>query len=134
MKKSLIILALLIISLSYSQEIKTIDPKLVGCWKGSEIDQQQKGVSKYWVACRFEDGKSTLLFIAINKKGEVDQHTENGKWWVENGKFYELHTYDGVVDVYEYEAIGDRIKFTGVDVMGDTNKKYTFFDYKIVED
>ncbi len=134
MKKIIFIFTLLITSLSYSQETKTIDPKLVGCWKGSEIDQQQKGTTKYWVACRFEDGKSTLLFIAIDKKGKVTQMTENGKWWVENGKFYELHNVDGVTDVYAYEVIENSIKFTGVDVMGDTNTKYSFFDYKIEED
>lgn len=135
MKKILIITALLLTSIIYCQESqKTIDSKLVGCWKGSEIDQQQKGTTKYWVACRFEDGKSTLLFIAINKKGEVDQHTENGKWWVENGKFYELHNFDGVTDVYDYEVIENSIKFKGVDVMGDSNTKYSFYDYKIEED
>lgn len=139
MRKALFILTLLITSLSFSQETqktetKTFDQKLVGCWKGSEIDQQQKGLSKYWVSCRFEDGTSTLLFIMIDKKGKVTQTTENGKWWVENGKYYELHNYDGVTDIYDYEVIDDSIKFTAVEVMGDKNSKYTFSDYKIVED
>ena len=136
MKKAVFILMVVFAtSLSFSQEAqKTIDSKLVGCWKGSEIDQQQKGVTKYWVACRFEDGKSTLLFISIDKKGKVSQFTENGKWWVENGKYYELHSYDGVIDIYDYEVIDNSIKFTGVDVLGDTNTKYSFYDYKIDED
>lgn len=134
MRNTLLILILLISSFSYSQKAtKIIDPKLVGCWKGSETDQQQEGVTKYWVSCRFEDGKSTLLFIAFYKNGEVTQHTENGKWWVENGKYYELHTYDNVTDVYNYEVIDDSIKFTAVDVMGDKSSTYTFFDYKIEE-
>lgn len=139
MRKALFILTLLITSLSFGQETqktetKTFDQKLVGCWKGSEMDQQQKGLSKYWVSCRFEDGTSTLLFIMIDKKGKVTQTTENGKWWVENGKYYELHNYDGVTDIYDYEVIDDSIKFTAVEVMGDKNSKYTFSDYKIVED
>ncbi|MCD0464152.1 hypothetical protein [Flavobacterium sp. ENC] len=134
MKKVLFVLTLLISSMGFSQETKTFDSKLVGCWRGSEADQQQKGTTKYWVACRFEDGKSTLLFIAIDKKGKVTQMTENGKWWVENGKFHELHNYDGVADVYDYEVIDNSIKFTGVDVMGDKETKYSFFDYKIEED
>jgi hypothetical protein len=135
MKKLLFILALLVTSVFYSQETqKTFDPKLVGCWRGSETDQQQKGMSKYWVACRLEDGKSILLFVMIDKKGKVTQTTENGKWWVENGKYYELHNYDGVIDVYDYEVIEDSIKFTGVDVLDDTNTKYSFYDYKIEED
>lgn len=126
-------------SLSFGQELqviesRTFDPKLIGCWKGSEIEQQQKGVSKYWISCRLEDGKSILLFVMIDKNGNVTQTTENGKWWVENGKFYELHNYDGVTDVYDYEVIEDSIKFTAVEVMGDKESKYTFFDYKIEED
>lgn len=140
MKKAVFIFILAFAtSLSFGQELqvigsRTFDPKLVGCWKGSEKDQQQKGVSKYWISCRFEDGKSTLLFIAIYKNGKVTQTTENGKWWVENGKYYELHTVDGVTDIYDYEVIEDSIKFTGVDVLGDTNTKYSFYDYKIEED
>lgn len=135
MKKAVFILMVAFVtSLSFGQETQKIfDPKLVGCWKGSEIDQQQEGVSKYWVSCRFEDGKSTLLFVAIYKNGKVTQHTENGKWWVENGKYHEFHTYDGVTDVYDYEVVDNSIKFTGLDVLGDKNTKYTFFDYKIEE-
>lgn len=134
MKNIIITLLLGFTFATYSQEApKTIDPKLVGCWKGSEKEQQQKGFSKYWVACRFEDGTSTLLFIAIDKKGNVTQTTENGKWWIQDGKFYELHNYDGGIDIYNYEVINNSIKFTGVDVLGDTNTKYTFYDYKIEE-
>nr|WP_314896680.1 hypothetical protein [uncultured Flavobacterium sp.] len=136
MKKVIFILAVMLITnLSFGQETqKTYDPKLVGCWKGSEIEQQQKGLSKYWVSCRFENGTSTLLFVAINKNGKVTQETENGKWWVENGKYYELHNVDNVTDIYEYEVIDNSVKFTAVEVMGDKNSKYTFFDYKIEED
>lgn len=140
MKKVVFILTLLMANVSFSQETqteetKTFDTKLIGCWKGSEIGQQQKGLSKYWVSCRFEDGTSTLLFIAIDKKGKVTQTTENGKWWVANGKYYELHNYDGVTDIYDYEIIDNNsIKFTAVEIMGDKNSEYTFVDYKIEED
>ena len=132
MKKTIALFLLGFTLATYSQEAsKTIDPKLVGCWRGSEIEQHQKGLSKYWVACRFEDGTSTLLFIAIDKKGNVKQTTENGKWWVQDGKFYELHNFDGVVDIYNYEVKDDSIKFSAIEVMGDPNSKYTFYDYKI---
>ena len=68
MKKILITLIIAFITNSgFSQEIKTdlktYDPNLVGCWKGSEIGQQRKGLSKYWVSCRFTDGTSILLFV-----------------------------------------------------------------------
>ncbi len=77
MKKAVFILIMAFAtSLSFGQELqvmgsRTYDQKLVGCWKGSEIEQQQKGVSKYWVSCRFGDGTSTLLFIIIYKNGKV---------------------------------------------------------------
>ncbi|MFD1604848.1 hypothetical protein ACFSJW_06015 [Flavobacterium artemisiae] len=113
---------------------KTYDSKLVGCWRGSEVGQQQEGISKYWVSCRFEDGRSTLLFIMIDKKGRVTQETENGKWWVENGKYYELHNYDGVIDIYNYQATDDTIDFQSVELMGKKDSSYKFTDYRIQED
>lgn len=120
---------------SFSQEVtKTFDPKLIGCWKGSETDQQIKGLSKYWVSCRSADGTSTLLYVAIDRNGEVTQETENGKWWVENGKYHELHNVDGVTDIYSYEVIGDSIKFKSIEMLGRKDDSYVFFDYKIEED
>ena len=53
-----IIIVVLITNFGFSQETnniqnKSIDPKLVGCWKGSEVGQQKKGVSKYWISSLF---------------------------------------------------------------------------------
>ncbi len=137
MKKVILLLILSTFSqFGYAQETtKTYDPKLVGCWKGSEIGQQMKGTSKYWVSCRFENGTSTLLFVAIDKNGEVTQETENGKWWVENGKYYELHNYDGVTDIYDYEIVDENtINFKAIELMGEKNNSYIFTDYKIEDD
>lgn len=134
-----IIIVVLITNFGFSQETnniqnKSIDPKLVGCWKGSEVGQQKKGVSKYQVSCRFENGTSTVLFITINKNGEVIQETENGKWWVENGKYYEFHTVSGMTDIYEYETIENSVNFRAIELMGKKNPDYSFFDFKIEED
>jgi len=134
-----IIIVVLITNFGFSQETnniqnKYIDPKLVGCWKGSEVGQQKKGVSKYWISCRFENGTSTILFITINKNGEVIQETENGKWWVENGKYYEFHTVSGMTDIYEYETIENSVNFRAIELMGKKNPDYSFFDFKIEED
>lgn len=143
------LLILMVYSNSRSQDIKTViantatseqaqlksfDSKLFGCWKGSEIEQQKKGLSKYWVACRFEDGTSTLLFVAIDKNGKVTQETENGKWWVQNGKFHEYHNVSGITDIYQYEVIDNSIRFTALELMGNKNPNYSFFDFKIEED
>jgi flagellar biosynthesis regulator FlbT len=134
-----IIIVVLITNFGLSQETnniqnKSIDPKLVGCWKGSEVGQQKKGVSKYWVSCRFENGTTTLLFVTLNKNGEVIQKTENGKWWVENGKYYEFHTVSGMTDVYEYEIVENAVNFKAIELMGKKNPDYSFFDFKIEED
>lgn len=143
------LMTLMIVNVTISQEIKlediksttneqsqskSYDSKLFGCWKGSEIEQQKKGLSKYWVACRFEDGTSTLLFVAIDKNGKVTQETENGKWWVQDGKFHEYHNVSGITDIYQYEVIDNTIKFTALELMGNKNPNYSFFDYKIEED
>ena len=134
-----IIIVVFITNFGFSQETnniqnKSIDPKLVGCWKGSEVGQQKKGVSKYWVSCRFENGTTTLLFVTLNKNGEVIQKTENGKWWVENGKYYEFHTVSGMTDVYEYEIVENAVNFKAIELMGKKNPDYSFFDFKIEED
>ena len=139
MKKILITLIIAFITNSgFSQEIKTdlktYDPNLVGCWKGSEIGQQRKGLSKYWVSCRFTDGTSILLFVAIDKNGEVIQETENGKWWTENGKYYELHYTDGVTDIYNYNVTEEGVNFQSIEMMGKVDSSYKFTDYKIEED
>ncbi len=124
-------------ALGFSQEVKTetktYDQQLVGCWKGSESGQQIKGIKKYWVSCRMADGKSILLFIVIDKKGEVVQFTENGKWWIENGNYYELHDYDGVVDIFKYEVTQEGVNFQSIEMMGKVDKSYKFTDYKIEE-
>ena len=139
MKKILIALIIAFITNSgFSQEVKTdlktYDPNLVGCWKGSEIGQQRKGLSKYWVSCRFTDGTSILLFVAIDKNGEVIQETENGKWWTENGKYYELHYTDGVTDIYNYNVTEEGVNFQSIEMMGKVDSSYKFTDYKIEED
>jgi flagellar biosynthesis regulator FlbT len=140
MRQTLFIITLVLITnFGFSQETdkiqnKSIDSKLVGCWKGSEVGQQKKGVSKYWVSCRFENGTTTLLFVTLNKNGEVIQKTENGKWWVENGKYYEFHTVSGMTDVYEYEIIENAVNFKAIELMGKKNPDYSFFDFKIEED
>jgi hypothetical protein len=139
MKKTILFLALILFTtFGYSQEVqpttKSYDTNLVGCWKGSEVGQQQKGTSKYWVSCRFADGKSVLLFVAIDKKGNVTQETENGSWWTENGKFFELHDYDGVVDSYNYRITVEGVDFQSIELMGKKDNSYKFTDFKIEDD
>ncbi|MET0946316.1 MAG: hypothetical protein ABWY22_12965 [Flavobacterium sp.] len=136
MKKILTALVLVLLSnVTFCQETgKAVDPKLVGCWKGSEVGQQREVVNKYWVSCRFEDGTSTFLFMAIDRDGKVIQQTEYGKWWAENGNYYEQHNHNGVTDIYKYEITDDAVKFKSIELMGKKNDTYIFYDFKIEED
>jgi hypothetical protein len=135
MRKLLLISILFILSnatfAQQTQATKSYDPKMIGCWKGSEVEQQQKGLSKYWVSCRLENGTSILLFIAIDTNGEVTQTTENGKWWTENGKYYELHEVDGLIDIYDYEVQENIVKYKSIELMGKKDSSYSYIDTKI---
>lgn len=133
--KKLLVLSLFSIAAGLTAQKKEYDPKVMGCYKGSEVNQQMEGVSKYWVSCRLEKGKSILMFVAINADGSVVQETENGSWWTQNGKYYELHKTDNVTDIYNYEVLanGD-VKFQSVEMMGKKGNTYVFTDTKINED
>lgn len=133
--KKLFVLSLLAIATGLTAQKKEYDPKVMGCYKGSEVNQQMEGVSKYWVSCRLEKGKSILMFVAINQDGNVVQETENGSWWTKDGKYYELHNTDKVTDIYNYEVLpnGD-VKFQSIEMMGKKDNTYSFIDTKINED
>lgn len=134
MKQIFLFSLLCLATLSFAQK-KEYDKKMIGCYKGSEQNQQVDGLSKYWVSCRLENGKSILLFVAIDKDGEVRQTTENGTWWTNNGKYYELHKIDNVIDVYNYTVLenGD-VKFKSIEFTGKQDDTYEFTDYKITKD
>lgn len=133
--KQLLLLSLLCFGTMAFAQKKEYDPKMMGCYKGSEANQQVDGISKYCVSCRLDKGKSVLLFVAIDQNGRVRQTTENGTWWTANGKYYELHKYDNVTDVYNYEVLsnGD-VRFRSIELMGQQDDSYEFTDYKIAED
>ncbi|MBF0596401.1 hypothetical protein [Faecalibacter rhinopitheci] len=134
MKKNLLFLFLSIGTLSFAQK-KEYDKDLIGCFKGSEQNQQYNGISKYWISCRFEKGLSVLNFISIDEEGNVKQHTENGKWWTNNGKYYEFHKNSNLTDIYTYQTLknGD-VAFKSIKIIGEDNDTYEFVDYKIKED
>ncbi|MCQ9633459.1 hypothetical protein MP477_00660 [Chryseobacterium sp. WG23] len=134
MKQIFLLSMMCLTSFTFAQK-KEYDQKIIGCYKGSEQNQQVDGTSKYWVSCRLDKGKSVLLFVAIDKDGKVTQTTENGNWWTNNGKYYELHNYDNVTDIYNYQILenGD-VKFKSIELMGKEDSTYEFTDSKIEED
>lgn len=108
---------------------KKIDDRLVGVWAGSEKDQQIDGVQKVWEMKRNSDGTFLLHFKMI-VNGESNEHTETGKWWVQNGKFYEFHDDSGETDTYKYEVLdNNRIKFISKQINVEMNSEsYEFID------
>lgn len=137
MKKLILFSVLMFSTLGFSQYSdikKEYDKKVLGCWKGSETDQQYEGITKYWVSCRLEDGKSILLFVSIDKFGNVQQHTENGTWWTNDGKFYEFHRKANITDIYTYKIVNDnQIEFRSWEMSGKKDNTYFFIDEKIEE-
>ncbi|AMO20154.2 hypothetical protein HUE46_09290 [Flavobacterium columnare] len=133
MKKILFLfMPLLNINISSAQsESKTIDPRFVGCWEGSEVEQLEKGISKHWKTCRFSNGSCVFSFVSIDEKDNVNEATYKGIWWIENGRFYEIINEYKEADEYEFEFVGESIRFTGTKVSGYKNTYYTFMDHKI---
>ncbi|WP_234111430.1 hypothetical protein [Chryseobacterium sp. R2A-55] len=110
---------------------KQIDTRLAGVWTGSEKDQQIDGVSKSWEMKRMDDGTYTINF-KFTQDEITDTTHEEGKWWTENGKYYEFHDYDGKTDVYSYTVLDSkRVKFKSEQItVGMENNGYEFIDTK----
>ncbi|AZI22953.1 hypothetical protein EIH07_07835 [Chryseobacterium taklimakanense] len=134
--KKILALMLILPTMTFSQKFdgkKEYDKKMVGCWKGSEEGQQLEDVNKYWVNCRLENGKSVLLFVALNpKNGAVMQSTENGIWWTSKGRYYEFHKTSGLTDIYKYEVSpdGQFASFESEFIIGKNDSSYKFTDEK----
>ncbi|HOI78607.1 MAG TPA: hypothetical protein PLI30_03265 [Petrimonas sp.] len=97
----------------------------IGSWVG---ESRTDGTLTTWLQKRFADGTYTILFIQINDN-EVVRNIESGKWWIENGKFYEISS--NVMekpDIFEYRIVsGDLISFKS------TTVDYQFVDKRIEE-
>lgn len=128
------ILALAVFSvliLSFTIDKKEQDEKLVGIWKGFEKDGQIEGIEKHWIQQRFADGTYVIMFTA-KEDCEVETFTEKGKWWTEEGKFYESTESTTDIDVYNYEVKNDEVvEFKSIRLSGENNDTYIFSDYKL---
>lgn len=120
-----------ILIFSFSIDKKENDAKLVGIWKGFEKDAQIEGVEKHWIQQRFADGTYVIMFTA-KENCEVQTFTEKGKWWTENGKFYEAASSTKDIDVYSYEVKGEEsVEFKSIKLTGKDNNTYIFSDYRL---
>ena len=101
------------------------DKKLVGIWKGFEIDKQIEGVEKHWIVQRFSNGKYVIMFTA-KQDCEINTFTEKGKWWTNGNVFYEKSDTSDTTDSYNYKITDDLvIHFKSL------TTDYEFDDYKL---
>ena len=56
MKQIFLLSMMCLTSFTFAQK-KEYDQKIIGCYKGSEQNQQVDGTSKYWVSCRLDKEK-----------------------------------------------------------------------------
>ncbi|MET3020052.1 hypothetical protein [Flavobacterium hydatis] len=128
------IVALVLFSIfifGFSVDKKEQDSKLVGIWKGFEKDRQIEGVEKHWIQQRFADGTYMIMFTA-KQDCEVETFTEKGKWWTEDGKFYEAMEGNKDIDIYTYEVKDkESVEFKSIKLGGKKNDTYIFSDYKL---
>ncbi|CAD0008429.1 MULTISPECIES: hypothetical protein [Flavobacterium] len=126
----LILLSLLIFS--FSSNLKEQDSKLIGVWKGFEVEKQIEGVEKHWIQQRFENGTYVIMFTT-KQDCQIETFTEKGKWWTEKGKFYELssNAKDPEIYIYNVKNEDEVVDFKSVKMSGEKNESYTFSDYKI---
>lgn len=139
MKKTFFIIPIFLIFLSFSifsftSEDKQFDSKLVGIWKGFEVEKQMEGVEKHWIQQRFKNGTYVIMFTS-KQDCEIETFTEKGKWWTKDGKFYELSDSSKNIDIYNYEVKNPQVvEFKSIQLSGEKNDTYIFSDYRVEVD
>jgi len=137
--RKVVLIVFLIISFSYFGKVYSknlqIDTCLVGTWSGSEKDEQVKDVQVNWIQYRYPNGKLVTKFTTTYL-GEQSVSTETGKWWTENGKFYEKSDDAKKPDIYSYEVVDkDHIIFRAIKLADEVeNKNYQFVDTRVEDD
>lgn len=136
MKKIFFIIPIVLIILSFSifsftSGDKQYDSKLVGIWKGFEVEKQIEGVEKHWIQQRFKNGTYVIMFTS-KQDCEIETFTEKGKWWTKDGKFYELSNNSKNIDIYNYEVKNPQVvEFKSIQLSGEKNDTYIFSDYRM---
>ncbi|MGC4041502.1 MAG: hypothetical protein QM710_12150 [Flavobacterium sp.] len=126
----LVVIALFSFS-SFKPAGKDHDKRLVGVWKGFEVDRETEGVEKHWILNRYENGKYVIMFTA-KENCEIETLFEKGEWWTKDGKFYEKSQNSKYSDIYEYEIKdGIMVNYKSVELNGEKKTDYIFSDYKI---
>jgi hypothetical protein len=129
--KIITLVAFSILIFSFSIDKKEQDANLVGIWKGFEKDGQIDGIEKHWIQQRYADGNYVIMFTA-KENCQIETFTEKGKWWTEDGKFYESVEGTNDIDIYNYEIKNDEVvEFKSIKLLGKEDNTYVFSDYKL---
>lgn len=103
----------------------SIDKKLVGIWKGFEVEKQFEGIEKHWIVNRYANGTYTIMFTT-KQNCEIQTFTEKGKWWTEGKLFYEKSSESEEPEVYEYSIKEDLVVH-----FKSKSTSYEFDDYRL---
>ncbi len=122
--KNLILFLGIILFTSFKPENNN-DKKLVGIWKGFEVEKQLEGVEKHWIVQRFANGTYVIMFT-MKENCEIQTFTEKGKWWTKGNLFFEKHENGDNPEVYSYE-----VKDNLVVHFKNQENNYEFDDYRI---
>lgn len=109
---------------SFSSENK-YDKKLVGIWKGFEVDKQIEGVEKHWIVQRFSNGNYVIMFTT-KQDCSIQTFTEKGKWWTKGNQFFEKQDESENTESYTYE-----VKDNLVVNFKSNGSEYEFDDFRI---
>lgn len=116
---------------SFTPTGPNLDVRLVGVWKGFEANKQIEGVEKHWIVQRFENGNYVIMFTT-KEDCNIETFVEKGKWWTENGKFYEKSATSKANDVYTYTLENPLVvSFKSIELNGQKTDGYVFTDYKV---
>ena len=80
---------------------------------------------------RKEEG-TFILEVSANFESGVVTSIENGSWWVENGKFHELHEKSQQTDTYDYTIVNkNEVLFKSIEMsVSMAGESYEFTDYR----
>ena len=97
---------------SYDQTDGVQDARFVGVWKGSEKDNQVKGLSKEWTMTRNADGTFIINFSIKSKNLDDKNFVQKGKWWIKGEKLYQYNEVTKMTNVYNFEILNEnQIRF-----------------------
>lgn len=97
---------------SYDQTDGVQDVRFVGVWKGSEKDNQVKGLSKEWTMTRNADGTFIINFSIKSKNLDDKNFVQKGKWWIKGEKLYQYNEVTKMTNVYNFEILNEnQIRF-----------------------